>query len=198
MNLKRYPLHPYSAISPSVWDSPGPLESFLVLSQMIQVSDDWQVLEETRSSSLFPNDHQLPPHLVMVQSLSHFQLFAATWTAARQASWSFTISLSIESVMPSNHLILCCPPLLPSIFPKIRVSSSESTLCIRWPNYWSFSFSTSPNKEYSGVISFRIDWLDLLASPRDSQYSSPAQEFESINSSLWLSSHIHTRLLEKP
>ena len=164
MNLKRYPLHPYSAISPSVWDSPGPLESFLVLSQMIQVSDDWQVLEETRSSSLFPNDHQLPPHLVMVQSLSHFQLFAATWTAARQASWSFTISLSIESVMPSNNLLLChLLLLLPSIFPSIRVFSNESALCIRRPKYWSFSFSISPSKEYSGLISFRMDWFGLLA-----------------------------------
>ena len=92
------------------------------------------------------------------------------WTAARQASLSFTISwnllnlMSTESVMPSNHLILCHPLLLlPSIFPSIRVFSNEPALCIRWPEYWSFSFSISPSSEYSGLISFRMDWLDLLA-----------------------------------
>ena len=78
--------------------------------------------------------------------------------------------MSIESVMPSNHLILCCPPLLlPSIFPSIRVFSNKSVLCIRWPKYWSFSFSISLSNEYSGQISFGIDWLDLLCCPRDSQ-----------------------------
>ena len=91
------------------------------------------------------------------------------WIAARQASPSFTIYqislklLSIESVIPSNHLILGHPLLLPSIFPSIRVFSNESALCIRWPKYWSFSFSISPSKEYSGLVSFRIDWFDLLA-----------------------------------
>ena len=92
------------------------------------------------------------------------------WTAARQASLSITNSqsllklMSIESVMPSNHLILCHPLLLPpSIFPSIRVFSSESVLCIRWPKYWNFSFNISPSNEYSGLISFRIDWFDLLA-----------------------------------
>ena len=97
------------------------------------------------------------------------QLFAAPWTTARQASLSITSSwsllrvMSIESVMPSIHLILCCPLLLlPSIFPSIRVFSSESVLCIRWPKYWSFSFSIRPSNEYSGLISFRMDWLDLL------------------------------------
>ena len=92
------------------------------------------------------------------------------WTAARQASLSNINSqsllklISIEPVMPSNHLILCCPLLLqPSIFPSIKVFSSELVLCIRWPKYWSFSFSISPSNEYSGLISFRIDWLDLLA-----------------------------------
>ena len=79
-------------------------------------------------------------------------------------SWSLLKLMSIELVMPSNHLILCCPLLLPSsIFPSIRVFSNESVLCNRWPKYWSFSFSTSPSKEYSGVIFFRMDWLDLLA-----------------------------------
>ena len=105
-----------------------------------------------------------------VQSLSHVQLFVTPWTAASQASLSITISqsllklMSIKSVMPSNHLILCCPLLLPpSVFPSIRVFSSESVLCIRWPKYWSFSFSISPYNEYSVLISFRMDWLDLLA-----------------------------------
>ena len=105
-----------------------------------------------------------------VQSLSRVQLFATPWTAACQASLSITNSrsllklMSIESVMPSNDFILCRPLLLlPSIFPSIRVFSNESALCIRWPKYWSFSFSISPSNEYSGLISFRIDRFDLLA-----------------------------------
>ena len=105
-----------------------------------------------------------------VQSLSRVWLFATPWTAARQASLSITNSgsllklMSIESVMLSSHLILCCPLLLtPSIFPSIRVFSNKSVLHIRWPKYWSFSFNISPFKEYSGLISFRMDWLDLLA-----------------------------------
>ena len=105
-----------------------------------------------------------------VQSLSHVQLFVTHWTASRQASLSITNSqcllklLSVESVMPLNHLILCHPRLLlPSIFPSIRVFSNESVLRIRWPKYWSFSFSISPSSEYSGLISLRMDWLDLLA-----------------------------------
>ena len=103
-------------------------------------------------------------------SLSCVQLFATPWTAAHQASlsitnyWSMLKLMSIESLMPSNHLILCCPLLLlPSVLPSIRVFSSESVLRIRWPKYWSFSFSISPSNEYSGLISFRIDWFDLLA-----------------------------------
>ena len=101
---------------------------------------------------------------------SCIRLFANPWTAARQASLSFTNSqsllklMSIELMMPSNHLILCHPLfLLPSIFPRIRVFSNESVLCIKWPKYWSFNFSISPSNEYSGLISFRMDWLDLLA-----------------------------------
>ena len=113
---------------------------------------------------------------------------ATPWTAARQASLSITNSQSllklrsIESVMPSNHLILCCPFLLPpSIFPSIRVFSNESALHIRWPKYWSFSFNISPSNEYSGLISFTIDWLDLLA-VQVPQESSPTPQFKSINS----------------
>jgi len=102
-----------------------------------------------------------------VQSLSHVRLFLTPWTAALQASLSTTISRSllifIESVMTSNHLILCSLLLLPSVFPSTRVFSNESVLCIRWPEYWSFGFSISPSNEYSGLISFRMDWLDLLA-----------------------------------
>ena len=107
-----------------------------------------------------------------VQSLSRVRLFVTPWTAARQASLSISNSRSllklrsIESVMPSNHLILCRPLLLlPSILPSIRVSSNESVFHIKWSKYWSFSFSISPSNEYSGLISFRIDWFDLLAVP---------------------------------
>ena len=105
-----------------------------------------------------------------VQALSHVWLFVTPWTAARQAALSITNSrslpklMSIESVMPSNHLILCRPLLfLPSVFPSIRVFSNESVLRIRWPKYWSFSFSVSPSNEHPGLISFSMEWLDLLA-----------------------------------
>ena len=104
------------------------------------------------------------------QLLSRVQLFVIPWTAAHQASlsitnsWSLLKFMAIELVMPSNHLILCRSLfLLPSVFPSIRVFSSESVLHIRWPKYWSFSFSISPSNEYSGLISFRMDWFDLLA-----------------------------------
>ena len=124
----------------------------------------------------------------VVQLLSRVRLFAIPWTAARQASLSFTISrsllklMSIELVMPSNHLILCRPLLLPLIFPSIRVFSNESVLHIRWPKYWSFGFSISPSDKYSGLIFFRMDWLDLLGSSRGSQESSSAPQFKSIKS----------------
>ena len=115
-----------------------------------------------------PKDRQLT--FSSVQLLSCVQLFATPWTAALQAPlsitnfWSLLKLISIEPVRPSNRLILCHPLLLPpSIFPSIRVFSSESFLCIRWPKYWSFSFSISPSNEYSGLIFFRMDWLDLLA-----------------------------------
>ena len=105
-----------------------------------------------------------------VESLSCVQLFETLWTAACQTSlsitnsWSLLKLMSIESVMPSNHLILCRPLFLPpSIFSSIKIFSNESVLCFRWPKYWSFSFSISPSNEHSGLISFRMDWLDLLA-----------------------------------
>ena len=104
------------------------------------------------------------------QLLSHVRLFVTPWTTAHQASLSITNSwrllkfMAIQLVMPSNHLIFCHPLFfLPSVFPNIRVSSNESVLHIRWPKYWSFSFSISPSSEYSGLISFRFDWFDLLA-----------------------------------
>ena len=136
-------------------------------------------------------------------------LFVIPWTAAHQASLSFTISqmllklMSTESVMLSNHLILCHPLLLlPSIFPSIRVFSKESTLRIRWPKYWSFSFSISPSNEYSGLISFRIDWFDLLAVQETLksllQHHTSKHRFFGTQLSLWSSSHIHTWLWEKP
>ena len=116
------------------------------------------------------HSHPLNICFSSVQLLSCVQLFANPWTAACQASLSITNSqsllklMSIELVMPSNHLILCRPLLLPpSVFPSIRVFSNESVLRIRWPKYWSINFSISPTNEYSGLISFRIDWLDLLA-----------------------------------
>ena len=108
-------------------------------------------------------------HFSSVQSLSHVQIFATPWSAARQASLSITNSrsllklMSIVLVMPSNHLILCCPLLLHSIFPSIRVFSNESVLHIKWPKYWSCSFNNSPTNEHTGLISFRMDWLYLLA-----------------------------------
>ena len=122
-------------------------------------------------------------------SSNHVRLFMTPWTAAHQTSLSFTISWSlpkfmpIESVMPSNHLILCrALLLLPSIFPSIRVFSNELALCITWPKYWSFSFSTSPSNEYSGLISFKIDRFELLAF-QETQKSYPTTQFKSINSS---------------
>ena len=125
----------------------------------------------------------------VVQSLSCVWLFVTQWVVTCQASPSLTISwsllkpISIESVIPSNHLILCCPILLlPSIFPSIRVFFSESALHIRWSDYWSFSFNISPSNKYSGLISFGINRFDLLA-VQDSQESSPSLQFESISSS---------------
>ena len=123
----------------------------------------WQI-------SILQNNLFFQNQFSSVQSLSHVQLFATPWTAACQVSLSITNSWSlpklmyIESVMLSNNLILCRPLLLlPSIFPSIRVFSNESILHIRWPKHWSFSFNISPSNEYSGLISFRIDWLNLLA-----------------------------------
>ena len=106
---------------------------------------------------------------ILINLFSHSVMShsATPWTAAHQASFTISLSLlmllSIESMMPSNHLVLCHPLLLPSIFPSMRVFSNESALPIRWPKYWSFSFSISPSNKYSGLISFRIDWFNLLA-----------------------------------
>ena len=141
-----------------------------------------------------------------VQSLSHVWLFATPWTTARQASlsitnsWSLPKLMSIELVMPSNYLILCHPLLLlPSIFPNIRVFSNESALSIWWSKYWSFSFNISPSNEHPGPISFRTDWLDLLAVQGTLksllQYHSSKHQFFNAQPSLWSNSHICTWLV---
>ena len=139
-----------------------------------------------------------------VQLLSRVRLFATPWTAACQASlsiansWSLLKLMSFELVMPSNHLTLCCPLLLPpSIFPSIRVFLSESVLLIRWSKHWSFSFSISPSNEYSGLISFNMDWFGLLAVQETlervfSNTTVQKHKFFDVQSSLWSSSHIHT------
>ena len=134
-----------------------------------------------------------------VQSLSRVPLFSTLWTAAHQASLFITNSqcllklMSIESVMPSNHLILCRPLLLlPSIFPSIRVFSNEPALCIKWPNYWSFSFSIIPSNQHPGLIPFRMDWLDLLAVQRT--LKSLLQHHSSKASILWCSAFFIVQL----
>ena len=134
-----------------------------------------------------------------VQSLNHVWFFVTPWTAACQASLSITNSRSL----PSNHLIFCHPLLLlPSIFPSITVFSNESVLCIRWPKYWDFSFSISPSNENLGLISFRMDWLDLLQSEGFSRVFSNTtvqkHQFLGAQLSSQSNSHIHTWLLEKP
>ena len=142
--------------------------------------------------------------ILVVQLLSRVQLFATPWTAACHASLSITISLSFlklmstESVMPSSHLILCRPLLLlPPIPRNIRVFSNDSTLCMRWPKYWSFSFSISPSNEYSGLISFRIDWSKGLSRVFSSTTVWKCQFF-CTQPSLWSNSYIHTWLQKKP
>ena len=143
-----------------------------------------------------------------ILSLSHVWLFATPWTTACQASlsitnsWSLLKLMSIESVMPSNHLILCHPILLlPSIFPSIRVFSNQSVLCIRWTKYWSFSSSISPSNEYSGPISFRMDWISLQSKGLSRVFSNTTvqkHQFFSTQLSSQSNSHIHTWPLEKP
>ena len=139
----------------------------------------WLIAQEKFCSNIF----------LSVQSLSYVQLFVTPWTAACYASLSIANSLSllklmsIKSVMPSNHFILCCPLLLlPSIFPSIKVFSNESVLHIRWPKYWSFSFSISPSKEYSALLSIMIDWFDLFVVQGTLSWeSSPTPQFKGID-----------------
>ena len=146
--------------------------------------------------------------VIVVQLLSRVRLFVTPWTAAHQASlsitnsWSLLKLMSIESMMLSNHLILCHPLLLPpSIFPSIRVFSIESAHHIRWPKYWSFSFSISPTNEYSGLISFRMDWFDLLVVQGTLksllQHHSSKASILWCSAFLWSNSHIHTWPLGK-
>ena len=146
----------------------------------------WQTLHCAKAAS------RLWSQFSSVQSLSHVWLFATQWTSAHQAYLSITNCqslpkpMSIGSVMPSNHLILCCPLfLLPSIFPSIRVFSNESPLHIMWPKYWNFSFNISPSNEHPGLISFRMDWLDLLAI--QGTFKSLLQHRSSKPSNLWCS-----------
>ena len=161
------------------------------------------LIKETRG---FPDS---PVQFSSVQSLSCVQLFATPWTAACQASLSITDTqsppkpMSIESVMPSSHLILCHPLLLlPSIPSSIRVFANESAICIRWPKYWSFSFNIIPSKEIPGLISFRMDCLDLLAVQGTLksllQHHSSKHQFFSPQPSSQSNSHIHTWPQEKP
>ena len=162
------------------------------------------------------NNHRITwPTILNFKLVTHFCCCSVTkscpipWTAERQASLSFTISwillkfMSIELVMLPNHLILCHPFLLPpSIFPSIRVFSNESALLIRWPKYWSFSFTMSPLSEYSVLVSFKVDWFDRLAFQGTLksllQHDSSKASFFRAQLSLWPNSHIHTWLLEKP
>ena len=139
--------------------------------------------------------------VVLVQFLSHLQLFVTAWTAACQAFLSITISwnllklMSIESVMPSNHLILCHPLLLPSVFPNIRVFSSDLALCIRCSEYWGFSFSISPSNEYSGLLLLGLTGLISLkfkGLSRVFEHTVQKHQFFGAQSSLWSNSHIHT------
>ena len=158
------------------------------------------------SSLVIPFSSWLQSFPASVQLLGCVRLFATPWTASCQASlsitnsWSLLKLMSIVSVMPSNHPILYHPLLLPpSIFHSSRVFSTESVL-IRWPKYWSFSFNISSSNKYSGLISFRIAWFDLVAVQGDPPESSTTPYFKSIGtqSSLWSNSHIHTWLLERP
>ena len=171
-------------------------------------SDDGKITWKfcpTGVAGIFQSNYTFP-FVVIVQLLIHVKL-CNPWTAAHQASLSFTVSWTfcklIELMMPSNHLILCCPLLLPlSAFPSIRVFSNESALHIRWPKYWSFSFSISPSNEYSGLISFRVDWLIFLQSKGLSRVFSNTtvlkSQFFGAQPSLWSNVHICTWLLEKP
>ena len=174
---------------------------------------DWHALNNSIVHwMVYPHPKVYPPRtsecdlVVLVQLLSHVRLFKTPWTAARQASLSLTISwsspkfMSTESVMPSNHLTLCCPLLLlPSIFPIIKVFFNESTPSIRWPKYWHFSIS--PSNEYSGLISIGLTGLiSLLSKGLSRVFSSTTTQKHKFNIQpyLWSISHIHTWLLEKP
>ena len=156
---------PCPSPTPGVYPNSCPLSGWCHLTISSSVIHFSSCLQSFPTSGSF----QMSQFFSSVQSLSHVQLSATPWTTALQASLSIANSrsllkfISIELVMPSNHLILCHPLLLPSsIFPSIRVFSNKSVLLIRWPKYWSFSFSISPSNEYSGLNSFRINWLDLL------------------------------------
>ena len=163
-----------SLAPPLLQDSLGRSVLLALSGNIISWCAFWPLIMHPLQCAYF-REPESPKVFLVVRSLSCVWLFATPWTVAHQASLSITISqsllklMSIESVMPSNHLILCHPLLLPSIFPSIGVFSKGSVLHIRWPKYWGFSFS--PPNEYSGLISFRIDWFDLLPIQGDSQES---------------------------
>ena len=161
----------------------------MFIAALFTIAKTWKWPKRPSTSEWIKKMWYISVQFTSVQSLSRVQLFATPWTEGCQASLSITNSesllklRSIALVMPSSHLIFCHPfLLLPSIFHSIRVFSNESVLHIRWPKYWSFSFSISPSNEYSGLICFRIDWFHLLA-VQDSQGLSPTPQFKSINSS---------------
>ena len=186
----------------------GQNDFLLDLSVYYQTSFKLYLLFQKESTEVSPPGCCHCSQVVVIRLLSHVQPFVTPWTPACQASLPFTISrslpklMSIELVMPSNHLTFCHPLLLLlSIFPSIsiRVFSNELALHIRWPNYWSFSFSISPFSEYSGLISFRINWFDLLQSKGLSRVFSNTitqkHQFFGVQPSLWSNPHIHTQLL---
>ena len=167
--VEAHSLNQWTTRNSWVHATPASSPSTQLLSCSLQSILGWPSFHRQKAVS----PHQPLTGCISVQSLSHVRLFVTSFTASHQASlsiinsWSLLKLMSIELVMPSNHLILSYPLLLlPSIFPSIRVFSNESALCIRWPKYWSFSFSISPSNEYSGLISFRMGWLDLLAVQR--------------------------------
>ena len=193
--------------NPGVW-STAPWFSGSIPTHNYRLKSSWRCYCPQQNTNSFKSVLEITVTFQdSVQLLSRVRLFATPWTAAHKASlsitnsWSLLKLMSIESLMPSNHLILCYLLLLPSIFPNIRVFSNESVLRITWLKYWSFSSSISPTNEYSGLISFRIDWFDLLVVQRTlkSSLNTTVQKHQSFSAqlSLWSNSHIHSWLLEK-
>ena len=168
----------------------------MIIASLFTIAKTWKQPKYPSAEEQIKKTWHIHGVFTLVQSLSRVLLFATPWIAACQASLSITNSwsppklMSIKLVMPFSHLILCHPLLLPPIPPSIRVFFKESTLRMRWPKYWSFSFSISPSSEHPGLISFRMDWLDLLVVQK--------HQFFGTQLSSQSNSHIHTWPLEKP